>query len=130
MNSWLPDTCRCRIGEVYSPNPNDPENLLCERTFLTRCKDHLDTVNAADVYVETKTKNFMEGHLLENLPNHVELITATDGSQVKQWKPGVKYEWSFDKDRNLEVNITGGDAISKVSLDTLVKQKTPTAKVK
>ena len=56
---------------------------------------------------ENKRKNIVFSKILENLPEVVDEITQEDGSKVKQLKFGLEYKWSFNKDRNLVVDLVG-----------------------
>lgn len=154
---WSPDTCGCNsynytdengveraveyeeavtlLGEIYA---NYPESTLNPATNPIpadkTCAFHANLATAEEhfnvVLAENQSKNQMEGHLLENMPDHVDIVMQEDGSMTKQWKKGVKFDWSFDKNRELEIDLKGNIPLDKVALDSVVKQQLPNAKVK
>ena len=154
---WTTDTCGCNTyryfdengdvryieyeeavllhNEIYKNYPEStlspdkhpqPEDKTCEfHAKIATAEEHFNTVLA-----ENENKNLMEKHLVENMPDHVDIVMNEDGSMSKQWKKGVKYDWSFDENRELLVDIKGIVPVDKVALDSVVKQQLPTAKVK
>lgn len=110
---YWPDTCDCELEE-YVENGE-----ITGGKVRRKCDDHA-TVPDEEVYEvitgptgENKRKNIMERILLGYEAVDVgvaEDVTDERGNTIKQWKPGIKYEWSFSgtgKDRTLIYRVSG-----------------------
>ncbi len=154
---WTTDTCGCNSYKYFDENgaetfveyeeavalhreiyknypigtldpdkePMPPDETCSFHANIPTAEEHFNVVLA-----ENQSKNLMEDHLKKNLPDHVDIVMGDDGIMFKQWKKGVKYDWSFDENRELAVDIKGIIPVDKVALDSVVKQQLPTAKVK
>lgn len=113
MRTWSPDTCGCKIEEVY-----DGTTITGAGQVLNKCPAHAD-VPDNDLYGvlyanpdgENKRKNQVYAMLIgqdENFTEDLGLSEARDGKV--QLKAGVTYDWLFTgsgKDRVLNVMING-----------------------
>lgn len=115
---WGPDTCGCKVVEIYEREPYRVVSTRVER----KCQDHSD-VPDDDLYGvlfanhdgENKRKNQVEAILLgqrelKNLNLHEQKFDKNGSPAGIGWKKGLKYKWSFSgvgKDRVLHVEVDG-----------------------
>lgn len=116
LMTWKPDTCDCEIEESH--NPADSSYGVKFSKIFSKCPEH-QSVSDNDIYdivyansdSEQKRKNQLEGHLLETEALGLsEEVTQEDGSKIRQFKSGIKYEWSFTGEganRILDVTMRG-----------------------
>ena len=106
MMRWEPDTCDCVIEETH--NPSDPTYGVKFNRVITKCPAH-QAIPDIDLYSviqtnpdsEQKRKNLLETELL------ADDVVGVGGSLDRRYKDGVKYKWSFDTNRILNVTIEG-----------------------
>lgn len=113
MKTWKPDTCDCWVEEIY-----EGTTIKGGGQVLRKCVRHANVpdnelygVLYSNPDGENKRKNRTEKHLLElNIGVLSELKTKEDGSTYLDWKPGVRFDWSFegqDKETILNVEVVG-----------------------
>lgn len=101
MRTWIPDTCQCKIEELY-----DGPTIIGSGKILYKCSVHINVPNNQlyeTIMSENMSKNIVHKLMLED---DLQLSkTLSNGS--KQLADDVKYVWLFDADRNLQVSIEG-----------------------
>lgn len=122
---WSPDTCGCVVEYDWddSVDAKDRTHVLNK---ITRCPFHENLAkNAAysAVLDENQTKNKVHGLVVENFPELVNEVKNPDGSISKQLKPEIKFNFSFDVDRKLQVELVGATETHKTKLKDLVDTK-------
>lgn len=111
MKTWSPDTCRCKIEEIY-----DGSTIVGGGEVLKKCADHAD-LSDGELYdtinSENTRKNLFRRLLLGIDAPELQLgleETKADGS--KELIAGCEYVWSFEgtgKDRVLRAAIKGAN---------------------
>lgn len=112
--TWHPDTCGCIVEQEYDPALPASQWTLSQ--IFRKCPAH-QSVPDDQLYGvlyqnpdgENKRKNLMEKFLLEELVGTLsESYLDDNGKEQLRWRQGVRYEWSFDRDRTLRVRMRGG----------------------
>lgn len=123
ITKWRPDTCDCEIDYQWDDSIDLKDRTHTISKIVKACDHHknlLIKVEHYNVVVDENTrKNKVFGQILKNCPNAVEEVDDGNGNMVKKLKIGKKYEWSFDKDRNLVVNLNGFTESDKNSLKSV-----------
>ena len=117
MKTWSPDTCGCKVEEIY-----DGTRIVGGGQVLKKCPDHVDVpddelygVLYSNPDGENKRKNQLYAMLVGS-DSTVEDFGLTEtkldagGEERVDFKPGVKFDWSFTgegKDRVLNVDVKG-----------------------
>lgn len=118
VTRWRPDTCECIIEYEWDDTSPLEERIHTHKSII-KCEHHAtidDNIEAHEkVKNENSSKNKVLGHILENFPEVVEEVTDKDGVITKELKGGIKYEWSFDENRELVAGLTGVTA--KINTD-------------
>lgn len=129
ITRWKPDTCECIIE--YSWNDAENENI---RTYTVHnisrsCFAHVNLADKIQHYEivknENTRKNIIFGEILKNVSTVVEEITQEDGTRIKKLKPGLKYEWSFNADRKLIIDLVGFTLTEKNTINNLANTLFP-----
>lgn len=124
---WKPDTCDCELE--YSWDDSVPqEDRVHALINRVSCKFHAkddDETGYQKVVEENSTKNVAYGHLLDKMPDLTRDVMEADGSTSKQVKPEYKFDYEFDKDRQLVVTVTGLDAAKAADLTAMYEQEMP-----
>jgi len=119
------------LEQTHNPNPNaplrdpddvqktaddlDPNYGVRFSRVINKCLAH-QGVPDEDLYgviyenpdSEQKRKNKLEGYLLSNATLGLsEMVTDDDNVPTAKYKKGVRYQWSFDENRVLVVNMSG-----------------------
>jgi hypothetical protein len=105
---WRPDTCGCEIEYEWDDSLSQEKRVHTPSQIIKKCEFHQDMLNKNEHYTkvleENQTKNRVWGKLLE-----ISTLTADkvseDGETHKELKPNITYNWSFDADRNLVVDM-------------------------
>ena len=120
MKIWGPDTCDCRIEEIY-----DGTNINGGGQVVRKCEAH-GSVEDSELYGvlysspdgENKRKNQLERMLLgfpdDGIPglNLSEAKRDADGSERVEFKSGVRFRWAFSgqgRSRVLQATIEGAN---------------------
>jgi hypothetical protein len=125
---WKPDTCECvYVYEWDDTLPNDQivHTLVEADSIPCRFHNSLPTdVAYANVISENTTKNVVLGDAIaQSVTAHVDVETP-DGTFEKEWKKGYEPKWSFDKSRNLVVQVSNKiPAAEKTAIETAVQNK-------
>lgn len=125
--TWKPDTCSCVIEYEWDDEvpletrEHTIKNIVkgCEhhdKNSLTQ-SSHFETVKD-----ENQRKNLFLKEVMDTYPEVTEDQVNDDGSTVKVIKKGVKYDWSFDEERNLVADIKGA-SLSKNALRSMANSK-------
>lgn len=116
---WRPDTCGCEIEYEWDDSVTAENRVHKASKIIKACSVHSANLTKENHYdkvlKENQMKNQVWGKLLED-PTLVNESLDADGNVAKNLKPGIKYDWSFDKDRNLIVDIIGGSKKQKDDL--------------
>lgn len=122
---WRPDTCGCEIEYQWDDSVAQEERTHVVSTITKNCPIHDPIPTKGEHYnvvlEENQRKNKVYGKLLD-LPTLTVDVVQTDGKTIKELKPSVQYNWSFDKDRNLVVDLVGVTTSDKNTLKTAVSQ--------
>ena len=120
---WRPDTCGCEIEYQWDDSLSQEARIHTVSNVVKKCDVHSTTPSKEDHYnkvlEENQRKNKVYGKLLE-IPTATVDVTQPDGSTIKDLKSTVKFDWSFDVDRNLMVTLTGLNTSEKNSLKNSV----------
>lgn len=131
ITRWSPDTCECVIEYEWDDSVPEDQRTHTPKTFVNICDAHKNLAQLASrfdqVTDENQTKNFVLGELIDSVPEIREEVTDNEGKTHYELKRGVKYEWSFDQDRKLEVSLRGVDlsTAKKTAITNLLNQKFP-----
>lgn len=119
---WRPDTCGCEIH--YEWNDTDPQasrihtavasTKVCDVHKGMSVPVHYDTVLR-----ENQGKNEARGVIAENSPT-LTYDKDVDGVLRKEFLVGKEPTFSFDKDRNLLVNLSTLDAADKTQMQAVL----------
>ncbi len=133
VTTWRPDTCDCEIEYEWDADLDGSVRTHVLKQINKVCEAH-KTLSIGEQWNaamdENTRKNKVLGRVIENFPELTETEIKEDGSEIKQLKRGTQYNWSFDKDRNLEVEITGMTPTQKVALKTVTDSEFGVGKVK
>ncbi len=132
VTKWRPDTCGCAIEYAWDDTLSAEERILTY-SINSKCSYHdtLDDQEAIDqVKKENTSKNKVQGYILENFADLTNEVQREDGTSYKELKAGVKYEWSFDKDRELVINLKGADEQKNRDIKSSVNSGLPDITVK
>lgn len=108
---WSPDTCKCVIS--YSWDDALPaDDRVLEPETAEACEAHQALADVGLIYeavlVENRTKNLVREEILNSFPALSEDFTS-DGQTMKRFRPGIEFEYSFDPERQLTVNMRGAN---------------------
>lgn len=135
ITTWHPDTCGCEIDYSWDDTVSQDQRVHTP-VKITHCKDHQSlksqsTQAAFDAIMkENQSKNMVLHHVLENFPEVVATTTNDEGTQTKKLKAGCQYNWSFDQNRNLQVEVVGLPQARKGDLSKILTTNSITAQVK
>ena len=128
-NLWRPDTCECEMEYEWDDAVDQNSRVHTISEVKKSCPAHAGLVGKVKIYNvvmdENKRKNIIFGKILENIPTAVEEIIQDDGSIVKQLKKGKNYNWSFDANRILQVDLVGFTDAEKNAVKTLANSFFP-----
>jgi hypothetical protein len=124
ITRWKPDTCECLIEYEWDDSvPADQR--VHNYKHIIKCEAHKneadDKVAFDKVNDENKTKNRVLGHILDNFPALVDTVVDEAGGESKVLKPGLKYDWSFDNQRKLQIDVIGVAPAQKAAIVNSVK---------
>lgn len=119
ITGWRPDTCDCVISYRWDDEVAQDERVH-ELESIQKCIHHQNETddNAYSlVKDENVTKNQSLGVILENNPDISEdVLDENDKIIGKQLKDGFVYNWSFDQDRKLNIEIPDLSSDKKVEI--------------
>lgn len=107
---WSPDTCKCVLEYDWDSSVPDNERVHTVARVIHACEFHQGKTKEKhfeDVLAENQGKNKMHAKILESGSSAVEEVEQEDGTMVKKFKKGKEFKWSFDANRNLEVDLVG-----------------------
>lgn len=131
---WKPDVCEYPYCELEFNGSNEPANFI---RALWKCQAHsmvLDSQLTKVCLEECRRKERVRELVYQNGGKKVlsltekqqlSLFLAMEGRGEESvpdeiWKPSVSFDWSFDQNRNLIVNIQGLTTLEKtVIMDKL-----------
>ena len=123
ITRWRPDTCDCELEYEWDDSQNEDVRTHSVKNILKACPVHSSIATKGQHYAtvldENQRKNKVLGEILEKLPALVEEVTQEDGTTVKKLRKGLEYKWSFDVDRNLEVDLVGAKLTEKSAVKVL-----------
>ena len=129
VTKWRPDTCGCEIDYQWDDAQNEDVRTHTVFEVIKACPAHSGetdkNIHYAKVLDENKRKNIVLKEILDKIPSLVIEKEQEDGTLIKVLKKGVEYKWSFDVQRNLEVNLVGASLAEKNVLKTIVNIKFP-----
>jgi len=121
--TWSPDTCDCKIEYEWDSDVAEKDRTHSVSKILKVCDAHKNLVGDSAKYNqvldENQRKNIVYGKIIDNITDVVD-EKLVDGKTVKELKIGVNYGWSFDKDRNLVLDLTGFSSSNKTELENLI----------
>lgn len=114
---WRPDTCGCVL---------DVTDDMSRATSVVACSVHRGQSTGrvfAAVRRENTLKNQAHAIVLEQseLAEDVEV----EGSTVRRLRSGVEFEWGFDKDRTLDVDVKGASESGRARLESQLTLSLP-----
>jgi hypothetical protein len=117
---WRPDTCACVFEQEYDYSTK-PQTLVSTKA-LTVCPFHNGDHDL--VLDENQTKNKVLGKIIELHPELTVDIIEKGQVVGRELKDTIEYKWSYDQNRNLEVEFVGVD--KQVSpIDATIAQEFP-----
>lgn len=120
--TWKPDTCGCVIEYEWDDAVSENVRTHKVKNIIKNCGLHGKTLEEEvynSVLDENQRKNKMLGAIIDKIPSATENRIQEDGSFIKQLKAGLQYNWKFNADRNLEVNLVGFSAANKSAIKVL-----------
>lgn len=143
ITTWKPDTCECEIHYQWDDSVPEDQRVHVPIDSFTdsqgkirqtkKCQHHnkhdLHTAHAK-ILEENQGKNFARQHILDSLPEVADVKTDADGNQVKEFKKGNEFSFSFDENRQLQVEVKGLNAKNKTDLRTALGAKFGNGKIK
>lgn len=124
---WKPDTCKCVLEYEWDDTQEDPTFTI--KTVANKCKDHsgisVDKALYDTVLAENQMKNFVHKEIFDNTPTAVEEVIDVNGDTIKRIKPGKAYNWSFDTNRKLVVDLAGFTQDEKDSVEGYTNTEFP-----
>jgi Ran GTPase-activating protein (RanGAP) involved in mRNA processing and transport len=96
---------------------------------ISKCKEHTDTKDIETHYDTVKEENVRKNVHLGVIADNFPELTDTDEKGNKKLKEDA-VSWSFDKNRVLQVTVSGMSASEKETLKTLTDAKLGIGKVK
>lgn len=107
VNRWSPDTCNCVFD--FEPHPDGVSQILV--AVVKKCPIHSglngEVLHNTVHKKENVVKNKVHGKFLEDT-DFVDITVDDDGNEVRKFKKGVKFEWSFSgQDGNRVLRIDG-----------------------
>ncbi len=115
MTLWSPDTCKCMIQ--VNTGPYDWTDPRCTGVPISKCAVHQ---NVADVDLfnivymkENRPRNMLGCYIRDN---HPELISANPDGDLYLAPYGISGTLTFDKDKNITLQIPGLSAKVQASL--------------
>ena len=120
-NIWKPDTCKCQIEYQWDDLVDVKDRVHTVSKIIYACPVHQGNTKEEcydTVLDENQRKNILHGEILK-IPTVVQEKIQDDGNTIKELKAGLKYDWSFDKDRNLEVDLVGFSGTDKNTVEIL-----------
>ena len=112
LQTWKPDTCDCVIEQTH--DPSDPRYGVVFSKFIEKCLVH-QALSDEDAYgkiyedfnSEQKCKNILQGELLDNTIFGISETVIENGRSINKLKIGIFYNWQFDENRKLIIDIAG-----------------------
>ena len=117
---WRPDTCDCEFEQEFDYDVKPP--ALVGAIATRTCQFHNGDHNL--VLAENQTKNMVLGKILELHPELTDDVIEKGRIAGRVLKDIYEYKWSFDKDRNLEVEFTGVNKLTS-PIDVTIAQQFP-----
>ena len=130
ITRWTPDTCDCAIEYEW-----DTDDAPETRTHVVKSvgPSAIHSGTPEEVYTkvveENKNKNKAVAKVMED-NDLAEDVPDGKGGTVRKMKEGKEVKWSFDKDRNLEVEIIGADATKKAAVENEISKVVAKGKFK
>ena len=120
---WRPDTCECDIEYEWDSAVSAETRVHTVSKINSKCDAHKALNQIDDVFTtvldENQRKNKLHGAILDNVSSAIEEIPNPGGTPTKKIKAGKEFNWSFDKDRNLVVDLEGFTASEKSQVTSL-----------
>ena len=133
ITTWRPDTCGCELEYEWDDTTTGDNRVHTFKRATRQCPAHAGLTpkncynNTLD---ENKRKNILFGEILEKMPSVVQEKLQADGTKTKELKPGLEYKWSFDANRNLEVDLVGFSVAEKNEVKGLANLFSNKVKIK
>jgi len=122
---WSPDTCDCKIEYEWNTDDSASSRKHTVSKILNVCEAHKDLADNATKFLsvleENQRKNILYGKIVENIDSVTEEKTKSDGTTYRDLKTNCKFNWSFDKDRKLIVDLVGFTTTDKDTIETLIQ---------
>lgn len=110
ITRWHPDTCGCVVEYSWDDEVSEDDRTHTFSSVVETCAAHQHLPHPlvfAAVADENPRKNRVLARLAELHPEKRRKVADADGTQRDDWRPGEEPDWSFDKDRVLEVRVKG-----------------------
>src|SRR3990167_8355175 len=127
-----PDTCKSEIEQTFDYDTN-PATLV-KQECLRVCAEHTSFSKPQErAHEDNVRKNEAREELFKNVAGLRQTLTAAERALLKlSWaaqgikkevpteieNPDIEYKWSFDKDRNLEVELVSASMEQKSEAKT------------
>ena len=130
--TWRPDTCDCEVEYDWDTETSEDARVHTPKQFNRRCAPHQalsEQMQWGAVVDENRRKNIFEG-IAVSLPRVGKDILDESGNVVERgFAAGVRFTWSFDVDRSLNVTLSGITVPEKSQLQTLADNRFGLGKV-
>ena len=117
VTRWSPDTCGCVLEYEWDDSVDENHRTHSANKIVTACEAHKGEVDKhvhfATVHGENTHKNEVHKTILENSPALTEEVLDAEGNPHKEFKKGVKFEFAYDGDRKLQVDLIGATVQEK-----------------
>jgi hypothetical protein len=126
VTRWKPDTCGCVIDYEWDDSLPLEEREIQVKSVV-KCDEHKSNTKQEtfdNVLDENQSKNKTYGKIIEEFPELVVEKVTEQGDISKDLKPEISFDWSFDENRNLEVDVKGMTPEQKTKLRELVMNDT------
>ena len=125
---WRPDTCDCEIDYEWDTESDPKTRVHTVKEMVKTCKHHEKLKSKEEKYNkvldENQTKNKVHGKMLE-IASITEEVTDEEGNKTKKLKAGKKYDWSFDENRKLVVDLSSFENLEKDEIKDIINLEFP-----
>lgn len=113
QQTWAPDTCGCKVIQVYDDTTSLETRVLSYGGHLVSCAAHAGIADNAARYEQmrqdNRSKNLVE-KALHAVSRLVDTVPGAGGGTIIRYKPGIEYRWTLtgvDTNRTLTVTVIG-----------------------